>query len=258
MALKLGIVGANGKMGEYLIKSCPKFKDSLDLKTLFVSRNFVSSGKSLNTDIFTTSDLEKAKDLNIIIDFSNPETTLQLGNILNGNTESFIVSGVTGFSESQMQTLKNLSKGVRILHSANFSFGIKAIKEAVFNLSSVLKNYDVEILEKHHSLKKDAPSGTALMLGETVASARNQDFTKVKKINREGVRKVEDIGFACVRQGKIAGFHEVSLANENERIWIGHEAFSKNIFAEGALNASILAYNKFKKIQNGFFTLNDI
>jgi 4-hydroxy-tetrahydrodipicolinate reductase len=238
--IKYGIFGSNGKMGQALKLASESFKNA-ELKQLF-DRSFKK---------------EQAEGLDFIIDFSSPQGTLFLAREMQGSN-ILIICGTTGFNKAEFQELKELSKGVKILYSANFSLGIRAIARILRELSKELENYDVEILEKHHNLKKDAPSGTALLLGRAVAMGREQDFENVKIFNRNSERKKDEIGFACIRQGSIFGFHEVSFANNDERIWIGHEAFNKTIFAKGAITAGVKGVEKFKSLYHGFFELEDL
>lgn len=252
--LKFGVLGANGKMGAKILEVSSKFKSDADLVALFASDRFLSEKPNIGYTKFTRPNAEV---LDFLIDFSNPKGTLMAAKELQG-TGTLIVSGVTGFTDDETKSLKTLSKNVKILHSANFSFGVNMLFEAVKNLASPFKEYDAEILEKHHALKKDAPSGTALELGKIIAKEQNTHFDDVKSLKRDSIRKKGEIGFSSIRQGAIFGFHEVSFGNENERIWVGHESYNKNIFAEGAISAGISACIKLKGVKSGFFTMNDI
>lgn len=247
--LKYGVFGANGKMGQAVIKNSQYFKAEL-VKEFVSSKDKATSGRAC------VLSPQEAKGLDFIVDFSTPSASLELARLLQGS-EVFIICGTTGFLESEMEDLKKMSSGVKILYSANFSMAVNKVFEVIKNLAGAFKDYEVEILEKHHSLKKDAPSGTALTMGKIVADARGENFEKVKSIKRDGLRKQSDIGFACIRQGMLNGFHEVSFANKDERIFIGHEAFNKDIFAKGAIEAGIKACEKIKK-PNGFFEISDI
>lgn len=252
--LKYGIYGANGKMGEILIKVSEEFSQVARLEKLFVSAKFLHNNPN---DKYTLFSNEEAKNLDFIIDFSSPEASLSLAKKLSG-TGILIICGTTGFSAQEFSELKKISENVKILYSANFSLGVNKFFNAVKNLAAVLKDYEVEILEKHHSKKKDSPSGTALEIGKIIAKERGVEFEEVKSIDRNHLRKEGEIGVASIRQGKISGYHEVSFANENDRIWIGHEAFSKNIFAEGATEIGIKAFAKLKQKKSGFFAIEDI
>lgn len=251
--LKYGIFGAGGKMGCKLVEASAKFINDAKLINCFTGQKELLEKGGL----FCKFSLKLAEELDVVIDFSTPQATLKLATELQ-NTKVIIVCGTTGFSPKEMEELKKLALGVKILYSPNFSLGVNKFFKAVKILAKMLEGYDVEILEKHHKNKQDAPSGTALELGKIIAIEQGLEFEKVKTIERNHKRAKNEIGFASIRQGLIAGFHEVSFANEDERIWLGHEAFNKNIFAEGAISSAILACTKLKNSQNKLFTLEEI
>ena len=147
----------------------------------------------------------------------------------------------TGLSEEQLQRVEEVSKKVAILKSANMSLGInmllKLLKEAAKTL--VPAGYDIEIVEKHHNLKKDAPSGTALALGDTINEEFDNEFDYVfDRSTRREVRPKKEIGFASVRGGTIVGDHDVIFAGTDEVITFSHSAYSKAVFAKGAVQAA--------------------
>ena len=249
--LKYGIFGAGGKMGEKLVEASSKFADNAKLIHCFTEQQQLLAQGGL----FCKFSTKLGEGLDVIIDFSTPHATLKLASDLQ-NTKVIIVCGTTGFSANEMEELKKLASGVKILYSPNFSLGVNKFFKAVKILAKMLEGYDVEILEKHHKNKLDAPSGTALELGKIIAKEQGLEFEKVKSFERNQKRVKNEIGFASIRQGLIAGFHEVSFANEDERIW--HEAFNKNIFAEGAISAAIMAFSKLKNKKNGLFSLEEI
>jgi 4-hydroxy-tetrahydrodipicolinate reductase len=238
--IRYGIFASKGKMGQALKLASESFKNAEASR--FFDRSFTK---------------QQVKGLDFIIDFSSPKGSLSLLKEMQGE-KALIICGTTGFSKEEFEEIKKLANGVKVLYSANFSLGIRAIAKVLRELASVLREYDVEILEKHHNLKKDIPSGTALLLGKEVAIGKNQDFETVKAVNRNGGREKDEIGFACMRQGSIFGFHEVSFANNDERIWVGHEAFNKVIFAKGAISAGLKAVERFQFLKHGFFELEDL
>ena len=238
--MKFGIFGTTGKMGKALISCLGSFKNA-----------------ECNTFLDRGSTKEQIKDLDFIVDFSSPQGSINLLKMA-GGLNTLVVCGTTGFTESEFNEFKDLSLNAKVLYSSNFSLGVKKVADILKILALTLKDYDVEIIEKHHNLKKDAPSGTALSLGRVVAEAKGLNFEKVKSLDRNHKREKDEIGFASIRQGSIFGFHEVSFASSDERIWIGHEAFNKNIFAKGAIEVGIKASEEFRDIKSGFFTLNDL
>lgn len=238
--IKYSIFGTSGKMVQALLSVSNKITNA----------KFISAiGREINS--------QDLQNLDFIVDFSTPQGSLNLLKATQ-NLNILVVSGTTGFTKSEFEEFQNLSNNVKVLYSTNFSLGLLKITEALKNLSLALKDYDVEILEKHHNLKKDAPSGTAISLGEVIAEAKGLNFEDIKSMDRNHKRKQDEIGYACMRQGSIFGFHEVCFASEDERIWIGHEAFNKNIFARGAIDAGIEASMQFKNLKSGFFSLKDL
>jgi 4-hydroxy-tetrahydrodipicolinate reductase len=239
--MKYGIFGSSGKMSKCLLECSKNFKQ-------------VQCVKVINRDF----KLEEVQDLDCIIDFSTPLSSINLLKNLFGLKNIFVVCGTTGFTKEEFLEYNNLTSGTKVLYSANFSLGVFKVSKALKDLTIAFKEYDVEILEKHHNLKKDAPSGTALKFGKIVADAKNIDFDQVKTFDRNHKREKDEIGFCSIRQGSIFGFHEVSFASNDERIWIGHEAFNKNIFANGAIESAIKANKVLKHEQYGLFTLEDL
>lgn len=202
------------------------------------------------------------RNCDVVIDFSAPESTMRAAE-LSKKYEKILVSGTTGFSGTQTAELEKLSAtGGKIVWSSNMSFGVNVLFSLVSKAANILSGseYDCEILEKHHNLKKDAPSGTAITLGKTVAQGRNMDFDDVKCLSREGIvgeRKPDEIGFSTIRHGNTVGYHEVSFCSSDERIWLGHEAFNRDIFASGALKAAKIAYAQ--NIKSGkLYTISDL
>jgi 4-hydroxy-tetrahydrodipicolinate reductase len=150
-----------------------------------------------------------------------------------------IVLAATGFTEEDLAMVKEYSQYIPLFKTANLSVGINVIQLLVELAAKRLEGYDVEILEKHHNLKKDAPSGTALMLADSV----NEAFAEKKEIvnGRAGIvgaRTKQEIGMHAVRGGTIVGEHEVMFAGEDEIITISHSARSKRVFASGAIRAA--------------------
>ena len=198
--MKYGVFGATGKMGKEVILASQNYTNAKLEKVL--QKNFNES---------------ELLDLDFVIDFSSPEGSLSLLKKAGGKNV-LIVCGTTGFTNFEFEELKELAKFCKILYSQNFSIGVFKLAKVLKILSTEFADYDAEILEKHHNLKKDSPSGTALLMGKTIADARGVDFDEVKNFNRKSQRKDGEIGFASIRQGAIFGFHEVSFAGKDERI----------------------------------------
>ena len=167
-----------------------------------------------------------------------------------------MVIGTTGFSPEQTQKLKALSATIPLLVSANMSLGINLLSDVVERLASRLPDYDIEIIETHHRRKKDAPSGTAILLGEAAAAGRQVALNKVAIQGREGMtgeRPGGEIGFHALRGGDVVGDHTVLFAGPGERIEVTHKASSRDTFAAGALFAAEFLV----KQKPGFYTMRD-
>lgn len=225
--LRCAIFGSEGKMGKAILKELSSYQQKLNLVECFTRQ---SPPNETNT-----------KNVDFIIDFSSPSASLKLASQLE-NTGILIVCGTTGFTKEEMIQLKSTKS--KILYSANFSPSIKNIIQTLQQLAIFYKDYEVEILERHHSLKKDAPSGTAILMGQAIAKARSMPF--------------ENIKFASLRQGNLCGLHEVFFTSKEDQITIKHEAFNKNIFAIGAIEAGMDYFYKLKNTSHGFFNFIDI
>ncbi len=183
-------------------------------------------------------------DVDVIIDFSNP---LILDDLLFFAKEKKIpcVICTTGFSENQVKQINKASKEIPVFYSGNMSLGINVLIELCKKATSVFSNqFDVEIIEKHHNTKIDAPSGTALMIADAIGEVLPD---KQYVYDRHSYRKKRDkneIGIHSVRGGNIVGEHEVIFAGHDEVVSIKHEAFSKDVFAVGAVNAAIFIKDK--------------
>lgn len=226
--------GCNGKMGRNiaaLIADDPEI-------TLAAGVDVFDEGKNPFPVFKDIRDCDTEAD--VIIDFSAAPA---VDNLLTYCEEKKVpcVLCTTGLSEEQLQRVEEVSKKVAILKSANMSLGInmllKLLKEAAKTL--VPAGYDIEIVEKHHNLKKDAPSGTALALGDTINEEFDNEFDYVfDRSTRREVRPKKEIGFASVRGGTIVGDHDVIFAGTDEVITFSHSAYSKAVFAKGAVQAA--------------------
>ena len=226
--------GCNGKMGRNiaaLIADDPEITLAAGVDTFDEGKNPFPVFKDIR-DCDTEAD--------VIIDFSAAPA---VDNLLTYCEEKKVpcVLCTTGLSEEQLQRVEEVSKKVAILKSANMSLGInmllKLLKEAAKTL--VPAGYDIEIVEKHHNLKKDAPSGTALALGDTINEEFDNEFDYVfDRSTRREVRPKKEIGFASVRGGTIVGDHDVIFAGTDEVITFSHSAYSKAVFAKGAVQAA--------------------
>ena len=224
--LKILINGINGKMGKE-VASLIKKQSNMHLLCGFdrhIMHNLPHPVYNDFNQIYEIPD--------VIIDFSVPEGTI---NILDFAAEKKIpiVIATTGFSEDEQSKIFLCSSKIPVFQSANMSYELSLMKKIVTELSKNLQNSEIEIVETHHSQKKDAPSGTALMLANSIqeasANAYHYEFSRLLK---------NEIGFSSIRGGNIVGEHSVMFFNENETFEVKHTAYSRTIFAEGAIKAA--------------------
>ncbi len=262
--MKIGIIGINGRMGKSVAKTILQ-NDLNDISGGLVRLGSEIVGKDLgaiigeaNLGINATDNLEHlVKNSDVVIDFSNPELSLQTAELTSKHSK-ILVCGTTGLSEEQKNQLKNYAQNCVIIWSSNMSVGVNLLMNLSEQVAKILhSDYDVEIFEMHHRNKVDAPSGTALSLGEAVARGRNLDFGEVCRKTREGIvgkRTENEIGFCALRGGDVIGDHSVIFAGNGERVELTHKASNRDIYAVGALRAAIWAEGK----ANGFYTMQDV
>lgn len=237
--IRLAIAGAQGRIGralQTLLRDDTRFK--------LVAR------------INASSDWQDAPRLDVVIDFSTPEGLAAALDHCESHGIA-LVSGTTGLDESLRGRLDAVAKKIALLHVANFSLGIAVLTRALRDAAKALPDWDLEILEAHHSRKVDAPSGTALSLGRAAAEARGQDFDEVAVRARDGQtgpRPKNAIGFASLRAGDIVGEHTAMLVGAGERLELSHRATDRTIFARGALRAAAWLASK----PPGAYTLDDV
>jgi len=174
----------------------------------------------------------------IIIDFTLPEGLLSIiPHCIQHHTA--IVTGTTGLSPQQQTTLTQAAQQLPIVQSFNMSLGVNLLAVLVEQAAAALdESFDIEINELHHRHKKDAPSGTALLLGRAAATGRHVSLEEKTALNREGERQSGDIGFSVMRGGGVIGDHTVMLAGENERLELSHRGHNRSIYAQGAVKAA--------------------
>lgn len=260
---KIAIAGSSGRMGRTLLEAVTQAPDMQLAAALeragspYLQKDAgeligASCGISIVSDF---SDVLK-KDHNLI-DFTRPEGTLaHLATCRKIGVK--MVIGTTGFSPEEKALLKEASKDIAIVFAPNMSVGVNVTFKLLEIAAKVLnEGYDIEIIEAHHRHKIDAPSGTALRMGEVIADALGRDLSKVAVYGREGVtgeRKPETIGFATIRAGDIVGDHTAMFAGIGERVEISHKASSRMTFAMGALRAVRFLADK----SNGLYDMQDV
>jgi 4-hydroxy-tetrahydrodipicolinate reductase len=250
--INITITGALGRMGKILIKSISKNKN---LK-LF-SLTDLKSGKIINGIKTQKNNLEAFKKTDVIIDFSKPKACLEVLNYAK-KLKKKIVIGTTGFTKQQNNLIRNYSKKIAIFKSGNMSLGINLLEYIVNILSKKMPNdYHIGINDDHHRKKVDYPSGTALMLANAVCKGKNKNLESIKGktfLNKKGSLQKNKINFFITRKGNTIGKHSVLFNNKIENIELKHTAFSRELFADGALNAAIWIRKKNK----GLFNMQDM
>ena len=254
--VKLGIFGPSGKMGQNIISQLEKFDNDLLLSSLCEQKNHEAIGKKIR-GITVLDCLESfISNSEVIIDFTSPDATLALMEKLDDKKAS-LVTGTTGFSVQQLETFYKLSNGLTLLQSFNMSMGVNILLDIVEKVSSKIPEVDIEISEVHHKYKKDAPSGTAISIGESVKKGRKK-FEKTSYVYRgveqNKVRNKGDIGFTSLRGGDVIGEHTVYFFLNGERIELKHIASSRKIFSVGALKAASWLHQK----KAGLYTISDM
>ena len=232
MSVKILLCGACGKMGGNVLSLLQNDPDAVAVcgVDLYPREIGIPVYKSF---------ADVKEDADVIIDFSSPVGLEERLDYAKAHGMG-IVLAATGFSAEDLKTVERYVDSVAIFKTANLSLGVNLMQALIKTAAEVLGNtYDVEIIERHHNLKKDAPSGTALMLAETVNEAFHNEKRYVNGRNGiVGAREQTEIGIHAVRGGTIVGEHEVMFAGEDEIITISHSARSKRVFAVGAIRAA--------------------
>lgn len=249
MTIKIAVTGASGRMGKALIEAVG-LADSVELSAAIVRPDSSLAGVDAGelaglgkNGIVVVSDIYQVLDeFDVLIDFTSPAATLSNIRACATTTGKSIVVGTTGFSAEEKIEFDRLAKALPICFAANFSTGVNLCFKLLNVAAKVLAyDADIEIYEAHHRHKVDAPSGTALKMGEVVANALDRDLERCATYGREGQtgrRDRDTIGFATVRGGDVVGDHTVSFLMDGERVEITHKASSRMSFARGAVRAA--------------------
>ena len=246
--IKILLVGCNGKMG-HMISSIVKTSEHLKIEA--------------GIDMNTSSDFDYPvydcinnvqETIDVILDFSRPSSLKSITNYALSNNIPIVLC-TTGYSVEEIAFIKNLQNSIPVFYSANMSIGINIINNILKSISNTLfQDFDIEIIEKHHNEKVDAPSGTALLLANTIKDSIKADTNLIKGRNGIAKREHSEIGIHAIRGGNIIGDHEVIFAGKGEVIEIKHSAISREVFAVGALKACEFVYDKPK----GLYSMDDV
>ena len=246
--LKIIMHGCNGRMGQTIVNLVRESKDKI------IVAGISADGQALNSFPVYTNISECQESADVIIDFSNPST---LNGLISYATTHKIplVIATTGFSDEELNRINEAGKIIPILRSANMSLGINLMLDLVKKATSTLENnFDIEIIEKHHNNKVDSPSGTALLLADTINDTLNEKaIYKYDRHTEKQKRTKNEIGIHAIRGGTIVGEHSVIFAGDDEVIEITHTASSRKIFAKGAIHAAEFII----KQNNGLYSMQD-
>ena len=246
---RIAVMGAAGRMGKILIEAVGQAEgakltaavDRPDSSLIGADAGELAAQGKIGVTL--AGDLNAVLDqFDVLIDFTHPSVTLKNLEICRRAGKAMVI-GTTGFSPEERQQLETAAQEIPIVFAANYSVGVNLCLKLLDTAARVLGDeVDIEIIEAHHRHKVDAPSGTALRMGEVVANALGRDLQKVAVYGREGqtgARERETIGFATVRAGDVVGDHTVLFAADGERVEITHKASSRMTFAKGAVRAAL-------------------
>jgi 4-hydroxy-tetrahydrodipicolinate reductase len=243
--LRVLLIGATGRMGQALVRVA-KERPNVRITGAVTHAGSVHLGRDVGElagvgrlGVTVTADVAAAlSECDCAIDFSqSPATASNLAACVAAGKPLLV--GTTGLAAELKPEIERAARHIALLIAANTSLGVTLLLELVRQAAQTLPlNFDVEIIEAHHRMKKDAPSGTALALGHAVAQARGQELSAVSAYERVGQRREGDIGFAVVRAGDIVGDHTVVFAATGEQVVLSHRATDRNVFARGALDAA--------------------
>ena len=245
--IKMLLNGCNGKMGKIISEMANSSS------TISIVAGVDKNASNLNYPCYNSIN-ECNDDIDVILDFSRPDA---LDSLCKYSKEKNIpiVFCTTGYTAEDLSKINSLSSETAVFHSANMSIGVNIVNNILKSISNMLyKDFDIEIIEKHHNQKVDSPSGTALLLADTIKDSIKEETHFVK--GRDGISKRDhkEIGIHAIRGGNIIGDHEIIFAGKGECIEIKHTAISREVFAVGALKACEYIYKK----ESGLYTMDDV
>jgi 4-hydroxy-tetrahydrodipicolinate reductase len=261
--LRIAVAGASGRMGRMLIEAITTSPDgqlagALDMAASLAIGTDATGFTGHNSGVLITADMAQGlNNAQVLIDFTRPEGTMAHLAVCRQMGVQMVI-GTTGFTPAQKAEIEAAAQDIAIVMAPNMSVGVnvtlKLLEMAAQALSS---GYDIEIIEAHHKHKVDAPSGTALKMGEVIAQAQGrqlQDCAVYERYGHTGERVANSIGFSTIRGGDIVGDHTVMFATEGERIEITHKSASRSTYAQGSLRAVRFLANQHR----GLFDMFDV
>jgi 4-hydroxy-tetrahydrodipicolinate reductase len=263
MTVKVAILGCSGRMGRNLIQAAHEHESivlvggSVRKSSSFVDFDLGELAGIGAIGLKTSTSLIQLTDADVFIDFTSIETTLENLAWCNEHKKALVI-GTTGFDDEQVGLIESAGKTMPVILAPNTSVGVNLMFKLLQITAKAIGDYtDIEIFEAHHRFKKDAPSGTAVKMGQVIADELGRNLNEVAVYGREGIteeRKKETIGFATVRAGDIVGEHTAYFADLGERLEITHKASSRMTFALGAMRAAFWLQGA----ENGFYDMQDV
>lgn len=262
-SLRVGITGCAGRMGQEIAR-CVIENPGMKLTAAIERPGHPAAGRDMFQLLGMSGGPKIAEHLSgvldaadVFIDFSTPEASMENFGLCAGRGKGLVI-GTTGFSPEQRAEMESRRAGIRCVISPNMSVGVNVMFKILAEAArAVGKKYDIEIVEMHHRLKKDAPSGTAMRLAEICARETGRDIGKVGRYGREGIvgeRTDDEIAVMTLRGGDVVGEHTVIFAGPGERLEITHKATSRRNFAAGAVAAAAWLAGK----KNGIYDMRDV
>lgn len=256
MVTRVGIAGITGRMGQEILAAGTEDEHIDVIGGVVRPGSLNGPGHAVPGRLTIVEYVQQLlPEIDVLIDFTNAPATVELARACEAAGRP-IVSGVTGLSHDQLDALQSIGNHIPVFYARNMSVGLNALLCILPTLVQALDGYDIEITETHHRHKKDAPSGTAMVLAEAIAAALDRPLSDHAVYGRQGVspRQSGEIGIHALRAGGNNGEHVILLADEGEEIRIAHRAYSRRTFAAGALRAARFLANQ----SPGFYTMADL
>ena len=261
--IRVAVAGAAGRMGRAVVRAISE-SDDFRLAGALGSSGRSYSGKDAGelaacaaVGVEVSDDAQAVlANADVLVDFTTPNVSARLAGFA-AKVKVAHVIGTTGFSPQQEAEIADAARKIAIVKSGNMSLGVAVLAALVKQAAKVLPEFDIEILEMHHRMKVDAPSGTALLLGKAAAGGRAislEDSAVRGRDGNTGARATGAIGFASLRGGTVVGEHQVILAGPHERLMLSHSAEDRSIFAHGALTAAKWVHGK----PPGLYSMQDV
>ncbi len=262
--LNVAIGGSNGRMGKALVQATMD-EPEISIGAASVTENCPSLGEDVGLisgvgplHVVTVDDFEQVMDdFDLMFDFTGTEATIMHLDLCSRYGKKMVI-GTTGFTDEEKQHIKEISEKIAIVFAPNMSIGVNVLFKLIEQATAVLgDSSDIEIIEAHHRHKVDAPSGTALHMGEVAAGVLGRNLSDVAVYGREGLvgeRQDKTIGFETIRAGDIIGDHTIMFASPGERIEITHRSSSRMNYAAGAIRAALWLQDK----ESGLYNMQDV